>query len=166
LGRPADDEPRVSSALAARLSDIKSQRVPSRVELVMRDTRTGAELVVDVWPTTLEIILKSAPRHQRMFVGAIFDALHRSVRELIPDFTPAERRKPLMAQQELLGDMPAAIPWRPRWRRRADLTEDDAGQGLAEYALILTLVAIVAIVALLFLGGTVSELLSSIGQSI
>jgi Flp pilus assembly pilin Flp len=132
----------------------------------MRDTRTGSEITLDFWPTTLEHMLKSDPRHQRVFLGAIFDALHRTVRELIPTFAPAERRKPLMAQRELVGDMPAAVPWRPRWRRRADLTEDDAGQGLAEYALILALIAVVAIVVLLFLGGTVSELLSSIGQSI
>jgi Flp pilus assembly pilin Flp len=42
----------------------------------------------------------------------------------------------------------------------------EAGQGLAEYALILALIAIVAIVALLFLGGAISSLLGSVGQSI
>jgi len=41
----------------------------------------------------------------------------------------------------------------------------DDGQGLAEYALILALIAIVAIVALLFLGGAISSILSSIGHS-
>ena len=39
------------------------------------------------------------------------------------------------------------------------------GQGLAEYALILALIAIVAIVALLFLGGQISKILSVIGES-
>lgn len=43
---------------------------------------------------------------------------------------------------------------------------DDRGQGLAEYALILALIAIVAIVGLLFLGGQVSDILSTIGDSI
>jgi Flp pilus assembly pilin Flp len=43
---------------------------------------------------------------------------------------------------------------------------DDAhGQGLAEYALILALVAIVAIVALIFLGEQISDILSQVGQS-
>jgi len=42
----------------------------------------------------------------------------------------------------------------------------DEGQGLAEYALILSLIAIVAIVALLFLGGSVSRMLSTVGKSI
>jgi pilus assembly protein Flp/PilA len=40
------------------------------------------------------------------------------------------------------------------------------GQGLAEYGLILSLIAIVAIVSLIFLGGSVSSLLSSVGNSV
>jgi len=43
---------------------------------------------------------------------------------------------------------------------------DDEGQGLAEYALILALIAIVAIVALLFLGGAISNILSTVGSSV
>ena len=48
----------------------------------------------------------------------------------------------------------------------ASLRSDDDGQGLAEYALILALIAIVAIVALLFLGGEISKILSTVGSSI
>lgn len=40
------------------------------------------------------------------------------------------------------------------------------GQGLVEYALILALIAVVAIVALLFLGGQIAAILSSIGESV
>jgi Flp pilus assembly pilin Flp len=40
------------------------------------------------------------------------------------------------------------------------------GQGLAEYALILALITIVAISALLFLGGGLSSILSVIGASL
>ena len=43
---------------------------------------------------------------------------------------------------------------------------DDEGQGLAEYALILALIAIVAIIALIFLGGQISSKLSAVGNSI
>ena len=43
---------------------------------------------------------------------------------------------------------------------------DEDAQGLAEYALILALIAIIAIVALLFLGTQVSETLSRVGNSI
>jgi pilus assembly protein Flp/PilA len=43
-------------------------------------------------------------------------------------------------------------------------TED--GQGLAEYALILALIAVVAIAALIFLGGQVNSILSYIGANI
>ena len=46
------------------------------------------------------------------------------------------------------------------------LSHDDEGQGLAEYALILALIAIVAIIALIFLGGQVSQILSTVGGSI
>jgi len=42
----------------------------------------------------------------------------------------------------------------------------DSGQGLAEYALILALIAIVAIVALIFLGGSISQILSDVGNSL
>ena len=42
----------------------------------------------------------------------------------------------------------------------------DEGQGLAEYALILALIAIVAIIALLFLGGQISSIIFSVGKSV
>jgi pilus assembly protein Flp/PilA len=44
--------------------------------------------------------------------------------------------------------------------------DGEEGQGLAEYALILALVAIVAIVGLIVLGGQISSILSTIGNSI
>jgi pilus assembly protein Flp/PilA len=46
------------------------------------------------------------------------------------------------------------------------LQRDEEGQGLAEYALILALIAIVAIAALLFLGEQISQILSAIGEAI
>ena len=45
------------------------------------------------------------------------------------------------------------------------LRDDDRGQGLAEYALILGLIAVVAIIALLFLGNGVSGALSTVGNA-
>ena len=48
----------------------------------------------------------------------------------------------------------------------ARFERDDDGQGLAEYALILALIAIVCIVALLFMGGQVSDKLSVIGSQL
>ena len=51
-------------------------------------------------------------------------------------------------------------------RRRLDLApdgaEDQRGQGLAEYALILGLIAVVAIAALMFLGTSVTTLFEDI----
>ena len=48
---------------------------------------------------------------------------------------------------------------------RRKLGQSD-GQGLTEYALILTLIALVAIIALVFLGSQVSSALSDIGHSV
>lgn len=44
--------------------------------------------------------------------------------------------------------------------------DDECGQGLAEYALILALIAIMAIVALLFLGSQISDKLTVIGNTV
>ncbi len=44
--------------------------------------------------------------------------------------------------------------------------QEEDGQGLAEYALILALIAIIAIAALVFLGGQISTILSTIGAAI
>ena len=43
---------------------------------------------------------------------------------------------------------------------------EEAGQGLAEYALILALIAIVAVVSLIFLGSQISDKLSIVGNAI
>jgi len=52
-------------------------------------------------------------------------------------------------------------PIRNVWGRREEL-----GASLVEYALLLALIAVVAIVALHFLGGSVSNTLNSVGSSI
>ena len=44
--------------------------------------------------------------------------------------------------------------------------DDEEGQGLAEYALILALIAIVAIAALVFLGNQISGILNVVGNSV
>ena len=43
---------------------------------------------------------------------------------------------------------------------------EQEGQGLAEYALILALIAILAVTALLFLSGQVDKILSTIGTKL
>jgi pilus assembly protein Flp/PilA len=42
----------------------------------------------------------------------------------------------------------------------------ESGQGLAEYALILGLIAILSIVAVTFMGDSINDLLSNLGNSI
>lgn len=48
----------------------------------------------------------------------------------------------------------------------SSLLHREEGQGLAEYALILSLIAIVAILALLFLGTQISTILSTVGNAV
>ena len=52
-------------------------------------------------------------------------------------------------------------PMRNLWNRR-----DEVGASLVEYALLLALIAVVAIVALHFLGTSVNNTLNSVGGSI
>ena len=51
------------------------------------------------------------------------------------------------------------------WHDRSS-SPHETGQGLAEYALILTLIAIIAVLALIFLGSDIRTLLSGIGKSV
>ncbi len=44
--------------------------------------------------------------------------------------------------------------------------QGDEGQGLAEYALILALIAIVAILSMIFLGDVIADMLDAIGSTI
>jgi len=54
----------------------------------------------------------------------------------------------------------------PLVRRLTSRWGGEQGQGLVEYALILVLIAIVCIIALVFLGNTVSTTLSRVGASV
>ena len=55
------------------------------------------------------------------------------------------------------------LTWLDRLRSR--LANED-GQGLAEYALILGLIAMVAIIALIFMGGQISDKLTVVGDTL
>ncbi len=46
------------------------------------------------------------------------------------------------------------------------IRRDERGQGLAEYALILALIAVLAIAAVTFLGGQINSILSNVGNKI
>jgi pilus assembly protein Flp/PilA len=49
-------------------------------------------------------------------------------------------------------------------KKVAGLVKNEEGQGLVEYALILALVALLVIIALKFLGGTVANTYNNIGN--
>ena len=57
--------------------------------------------------------------------------------------------------------MTALISW-----LSSTVPHDQRGQGLAEYALILTFIAVVLVVALAFFGSQINTMLSSVGTSI
>jgi pilus assembly protein Flp/PilA len=46
------------------------------------------------------------------------------------------------------------------------IERDERGQGLAEYALILALIAVLAIAAVTFLGSQINNILSAVGNAI
>ncbi|MGO9750141.1 MAG: Flp family type IVb pilin [Solirubrobacteraceae bacterium] len=48
----------------------------------------------------------------------------------------------------------------------ARVLDDEDGQGLTEYALILALIAVIAIAALTFLGNKVTDVLSTVANSL
>jgi len=53
-----------------------------------------------------------------------------------------------------------------QWLQRRRMAAAEAsGQGLTEYALLLALIAVVAIAGLLFLGTSISNILSTIGHT-
>jgi Flp pilus assembly pilin Flp len=55
----------------------------------------------------------------------------------------------------------------PHVKRPSVMVEPtEAGQTLAEYALILSLIAILAILAVVFVGGQINTLLSTVGQAL
>jgi len=51
-------------------------------------------------------------------------------------------------------------------RGRVSYSSAEDGQGLAEYALILALIAVFAAAALMFLGGAIANILSGIGATL
>ena len=73
-----------------------------------------------------------------------------------------------------MAEATASLGPEPAVAQRVNVAEDDsgrasdrrAGQGLVEYGLILALSAVVAIIALIFLGTQVSSILSKVGSSV
>ncbi len=59
---------------------------------------------------------------------------------------------------EGVADLRPVLMLRSLFSRATGASESQRGQGLAEYALILAGIAVVAIASLVFLGGTISEL--------
>jgi Flp pilus assembly pilin Flp len=127
------------------------------------DETTGKATRVDFRPLPLEMILRSRRRDAPLLLGYLVESLLIAAQKIVPDFAPFPRREPPKPiERREFDPMSGDLERRtfPVWRRSR------GGQGLAEYALILGLIAIVAIVALQFLGSQVNALLSRIGESV
>ena len=64
------------------------------------------------------------------------------------------------------SDRRTHLPDIARWLTGQRSADGEKGQGLAEYALILGLIAIVAILSLIFLGDTINDLMSYLGSTV
>ena len=119
---------------------------------------TGKATRVDVRPLTVEGILRTNRRDRPLLVGYLLGQLLEAAGRLWPEFVP--ERTALSAYPITLKEEEGpSVPFVPRWRR-------SRGQSLVEYALILALIAVVAIVVLTALGGQIANFLSTVGQSI
>jgi Flp pilus assembly pilin Flp len=140
------------------------ERDAGRFALLLLDEQTGKAAFVDVAPMTLEAILRGRARDRVLLRGWLIENIFRALSAIAPDVAPRPPRK-------ILTDYPIELTLErrtdnhgrfiPRWRR-----SHEEGQGLAEYALIIALIAVIAVVALLFLGTQISDLLNRVGESI
>jgi pilus assembly protein Flp/PilA len=133
--------------------------------MLVKDRDTGKLREVNLGPFSLESILRSSRRDRPMIGSLIVEAIVTELQTLAPDFMPAERRRLDEPKLTVVLDheMPARPKgWLPAWRRR----RSDNGQGLVEYALVLALIAVIAVIALIYIGTQVSAALSDVGNSI
>lgn len=87
--------------------------------------------------------------------------------ELLPVCHPVQRyfADPSVMSLPLLSRL-AAVVLAPIQRRLAQLRDDEEGQGMVEYALILVLIAVVVIVILTVVGQQVSNVFSNISSGL
>ena len=149
------------------------QRLPKpdrgRFSLLLIDNETGKARRVNAAPLTIELILRTNVRDRTLLIGWLLECMKIAAASLWPGFGPLPTRTTLDQNRDfrinIEGDPMDETTdghghFLPRWRRNRN------GQSLAEYALILALIAVAAIVALLFLGGQISQMLNTIGESV
>lgn len=98
------------------------------------------------------------------------EALIEAAHELAPDIVSVPRKPLAPTRLTVVQDELPPVKPRSRWMRRLP-TGDEArdaerGQSLAEYALILALIAVIAILVVMFVGSQVSGIFSTVGDSI
>lgn len=164
--RAANDEYGVSrDTIEARLPKSK----PGAFTLLLIDNRSKRATRVDVRPMTVEAILRAGGDKPSLLSAFLRAALVNAALKIDPDFEVVDATAPLERAHLLdrrRSEKPAEKPRLPNWMRRRDDGWEDHGQGLAEYALVIALIAIIAIIGLLFLGSQVSTTLSIVGESL
>lgn len=159
----ADLDEGVSDRIRARLPRIDA----GRFSLLLIDRESGRAKRVRFDAVTLENILRADVKFVSPLAGALRDAVLTAAKELWPELQPYRPPKRLEPQPrrefdpEISDRYDSQGRFIARWRRR----RGDA-QALTEYAVILALVVIVAVIALVFIGGQVSTALQDIGESI
>ena len=131
--------------------------------MLLIDNQTGKATRVNFAPMTLEAILRSVRRDRPLLLGYLLEQLHTAALKLWPELGPLPERPPLNpspAIEPREGQEMTPQPWRPPWRRNRE------AQSLVEYSLVVALIAIVAIVALAFIGSQISGMLTNLGNSI
>lgn len=127
-----------------------------------------------VAPLTVDAIIRSHRRDRPLLVGWLIENLLDAAQAIAPDFMPDRDTRDESPRRLTPTGWAVDVPPPPsrlaRWLRRLpagdEATDTERGQGLAEYALILVMVAIIAAIGLLLLGQQVSDVLSRVGHSV
>jgi hypothetical protein len=85
----------------------------------MIDNVTGRATRVNLWPTTLEIILRDRRIDRHLMLGYVMTQLLEAARRLWPEFEPEHSVREPIAGHPLRRstDEPQTRPFKPRWRR-------------------------------------------------
>ena len=103
----------------------------------------------------------AANRDLTILVGGLMEVPSMDRRRSRQGSRPAGPLQPRSSLKEAMPLREALRALAPLWQR-----DEQEGQGLAEYALILGLIAIVTILSLIFLGDVIGDLMSFIGTEI
>jgi hypothetical protein len=86
---------------------------------------------VNVWPMTVEMILRANRRDIRLIGGVLWETILTAASERWPEAFTARPSRSLLQDHDIELDEPPpdeTKPWRAVWRRFAERREDEQGQ--------------------------------------